>query len=112
VAAIGKLYEIEWQAREEKLTHSEREAMRARECPALLAALKVLITETGAGALPKNALGKACTYALNQWEKGERCAGPGRGIVEIDNNWTENAMREIARGLKNWIQIGSGSSGR
>ena len=111
VAAIGKLYDVERQAREEKLTHTEREAMRARECPALLSTLKALITETGAGALPKSALGKACTYALNQWERVERYAGPGHGRVEIDNNWAENAMRGIALGRKNWIQIGSESSG-
>ena len=110
--AAGRLsYDIERQAREEKLTHSEREAKRARECPALLSALKALITETGAGALPKSALGKACTYALNQWERVELYAGSGHGIVEIDNNWAENAMRGIALGRKNWIQIGSESSG-
>ena len=41
----------------------------------------------------------------------ERYAGPGHGIVEIDNNRAENAMRGIALGRKNWIQIGSESSG-
>ena len=66
VAAIGKFYDIERQAREENLTHSDREAMRARECPSLLAALKALIIQIAAGALPKSTLGKACTYALNQ----------------------------------------------
>ena len=85
--------------------------MRAKECPALLAALKALIIQTAMGALPKSALGKACAYALNQWERVERYAGPGHGMVEIDNNWAENAMRGIALGRKNWIQIGSESSG-
>jgi hypothetical protein len=111
VAAIGALYELERQAREAKLTFSEREALRARECPTRLAALKTLITQSGAGALPKSALGKACTYALNQWERLERYAGPGHGMVEIDNNWAENAMRGVALGRKNWIQIGSESAG-
>jgi len=111
VAAIGALYELERQAREAKLTFSEREALRARECPSRLAALKTLITQSGAGALPKSALGKACTYALNQWERLERYAGPGHGMVEIDNNWAENAMRGVALGRKNWIQIGSESAG-
>ena len=110
VAAIGALYELERQAREAKLTSSEREALRARECPSRLAALKTLIT-SGAGALPKSALGKACTYALNQWERLVRYAEPGHGMVEIDNNWAENAMRGVALGRKNWIQIGSESAG-
>ena len=111
VAAIGALYEIERAAREAKLTFSEREALRAQECPSRLSALKVLITQSGAGALPKSALGKACAYALKQWERLERYAEPGHGMVEIDNNWAENAMRGVALGRKNWIQIGSESAG-
>ena len=27
--------------------------------------------------------------------------------MEIDNNWAENGMREIALGHKNWMHIGS-----
>ena len=111
VAAIGALYEIERQAREANLTFSEREALRGRECRSRLAALKTLITQSGAEALPKSALGKACTYALKQWERLERYAEPGHGMVEIDNNWAENAMRGVALGRKNWIQIGSESAG-
>ena len=60
---------------------------------------------------PQSALGKACAYALNQWERLERYACPGHGMVEIDNNWAENAMRGVALGRKNWIQIGSESAG-
>ena len=41
----------------------------------------------------------------------ERYAGPGHGMVEIDNNRAENAMRGGALGRKNWIQIGSESAG-
>ena len=111
VGAIGKLYELERVAREGGLTHLEREALRLRECPALLASLKALLTQSGAGALPKSALGRACSYALKQWERLERYAAVGNGMVEIDNNWAENAMRPIALGRKNWIQIGSEGSG-
>jgi len=32
-------------------------------------------------------------------------------MVEIDNNWAENALRTIALGRKNWMQIGSEGSG-
>ena len=88
-------------AREGGLTPSEREALRLRECPALLAALKALLTQSGAGALPKSALGRACSYALKQWERLERYAAVGNGMVEMDNNWAENAMRPIALGRKN-----------
>jgi hypothetical protein len=38
------------------------------------------ITKTAVEVLPKNALGKACTCALKQWKRLERCAGAGQGI--------------------------------
>jgi hypothetical protein len=44
-------------------------------------------------------------------ERLERYAEPGHGMLEIDNNWAENAMRGVALGRKNWIQIGSESAG-
>jgi len=111
VVAIGKLYEVERQAREGQLTFGEREELRLRECPALLGVVKALVLESAAVALPKSGLGKACTYALKQWERLESYAGGGHGMVEIDNNWAENAMRPIALGRKNWMQIGSEKAG-
>ena len=111
VVAIGKLYEVERQAREGKLTAEEREALRLRESPVLLAEVKALVVQSAAVALPKSGLGKACTYALKQWERLECYAGAGHGMVEIDNNWAENAMRPIALGRKNWMQIGSEEAG-
>ncbi len=111
VVAIGKLYEVERQAREGQLTFGEREALRLRECPALLGVVKALVLESAAVALPKSGLGKACTYALKQWERLESYVGGGHGMVEIDNNRAENAMRPIALGRKNWMQIGSEKAG-
>jgi hypothetical protein len=80
VRAIGALYEVEHRAREANLSAQEREALRARECPALLKTVKGRITKTAVEVLPKNALGKACTCALKQWKRLERCAGAGQGI--------------------------------
>ena len=59
VVAIGKLYEVERQAREGPLTFGEREALRLRACPALLAEVKALVLKRAAVALPKSGLGKA-----------------------------------------------------
>ena len=98
-------------AREGHLTFGERGELRLRECPALLGVVKALVLESAAVALPKSGLGKACTYALKQWERLESYAGGGHGMVEIDNNWAENAMRPIALGRKNWMQIGSEKAG-
>jgi len=111
VRAIGALYEVEKRAREGNLPAPEREALRAAECPALLKRIKELINKTAAEVLPQSALGKACTYALKQWDRLERYAEAGHGMVEIDNNWAENAMRGVALGRKNWLQIGSEKAG-
>jgi hypothetical protein len=102
---------VEHRAREANRCAQERGALRAKECPALLKTLKKLITKTSAEVLPKSALSKACTDARNQWERWERDAGAGHGMVKIDRNWAENGMRGVALARKNWLQIGSESAG-
>ena len=50
-----------------------------------------------------------CDYALGQWERLEVFLT--NGLVEIDNNWCEGAMRPVALGRKNWLHIGSEQAG-
>lgn len=107
MAAIGKPYAVERQARDARPTAVKREALRQRECPALLASVKALVEEGADLALPKRALGKARSYALKQWERLECYAGAGHGMLAIDKNWAENAMPPIALVRSNLIQIGS-----
>lgn len=111
IARIGKLYDVEREAREGNLNAAEREALRGEKSLPLLAQIRSMIVEARAGALPKSALGKACTYAINQWERLIAYAQKGNGRVEIDNNWAENGMRGIALGRKNWIHVGSEQAG-
>jgi hypothetical protein len=58
-------------------------------------------------ALPTNALRKARSYALKQWERLESYAGAVHGMVENDNHWPENSVRPITQGSRNWIQTGN-----
>ena len=109
VAEMAKLYAVEKEAREGKLTHSEREALRKLRSVPVLATLKERITALNAKHPPKTPFGKACRYALGQWERLSVFAKHGE--VEIDNNWCENAMRPIALGRKNWLHIGSEEAG-
>ena len=111
VAKIAKLYEVEQDARDRQLDAAGREALRAERSVPLLAELKAMILKVRPEVLPQSVFGKACAYAINQWERLERYAGPGNGEVEIDNNWAENGMRGIALGRKNWMQIGSEEAG-
>jgi transposase len=109
VTQIGELYKIEEQARSSGLPPAERLKLRERQSAPLLAELKKKIVSAKEMALPKGALGKACSYALEQWERVSVFASDGE--VEIDNNWCENAMRPTVVGRKNWLHIGSEEAG-
>jgi hypothetical protein len=111
VVQIEKLYALEAKARELSLSFEAREALRLEHAVPHLAKIKAMVIEARAAVLPKGPLGKACTYAINQWERLERYASAGNGCVEIDNNLAENGMRGVALGRKNWIHIGSEEAG-
>jgi len=71
-----------------------------------------MIIEVKGKVLPQSGLGKACTSAINQWERLVRDVEPEHGMVEIDHSWAENGMRGVALGRNHWIHIGSEGSGR
>jgi len=60
--------------------------------------------------LPKSPMGQAIRYALNQWEA--LCVYTTDGRLDIDNNASENTLRRIALGRKNWLFCGSDKGGR
>jgi len=64
----------------------------------------------GGTVLPKSPIGQAIQYALNQWEA--LCIYTTDGRLAIDNNASENALRRIALGRKNWLFAGSDKGGR
>lgn len=107
---IAFLYLVEKEARTLGLNADERLRHRTgRAITAKLEALKTKIVSIRSRVLPASQLGKACDYALGQWEKLMVYTRDGR--VEIDNNWCENGMRPIALGRKNWMHLGSQESG-
>ena len=55
-------------------------------------------------ALPKSVLGKAVSYAQNQWQALRRYTTDGR--LSIDNNVSERTLRHQAIGRKNWLFLG------
>jgi transposase len=66
--------------------------------------------ERGGSVLPKSPLGQAIGYALNQWDA--LCVYTTDGRLAIDNNASENALRRVAIGRKNWLFAGSDNGGR
>jgi hypothetical protein len=59
--------------------------------------------------LPKSSLGKAVRYTLNQWK--ELTLFLNDGALPIDNNETENELRRLTIGRKNWLFVGSSRGG-
>ena len=66
--------------------------------------------ERGGPVLPKSPMGQAIQYALNQWDP--LCVYTTDGRLAIDNNASENALRRVAIGRKNWLFAGSDNGGR
>lgn len=54
---------------------------------------------------PKGLLGKAISYALNQWDRLQVYLEDG--IITPDNNMAENAIRPFVIGRKNWLFSGT-----
>jgi transposase len=60
--------------------------------------------------LPKSPMGAAIGYVRNQWEALRRYTSSG--YLSIDNNVSEQHMKTIATGRKNWLFTGSENGGK
>lgn len=94
---IAKLYAIE--KRSKQLSALERQQLRKQEAVPILAEFKTWLEKQQV--LPKGYLGKAITYALNQWPK--LLTYLDDGDISIDNNVTERDIRPFTTGRKNWM---------
>lgn len=111
IKQIQHLYEIEKKLREQKASPSLRENVRESESRPIVARIKkaLMIYKARPSILPKSTLGIAVEYALGEWEELEVYLT--HGLVEIDNNLVENAIRPTAIGKKNWLFIGRSDTG-
>jgi transposase len=104
---IRQLYDIEDRALAR--TAEERLALRRQESVPILDRIEARLEELSGRVLPKSALGKAVTYARNQWAALRVYASDG-GLT-IDNNVSERTLRLQAIGRKNWEFLGSAAAG-
>jgi transposase len=109
IGQIAKLYAVEEQARLSGLGPQERLAARQRLSAPVMAQLKARLLEIRQQLPPGTKLAQACDYTLGQWSRLEEFLKDG--LVEIDNNWCEGAIRPLALGRKNWLHIGSEQAG-
>ena len=103
---IGKLYLIERDAKD--LDESARAEMRRERALPLLNALREWLINVRT--VSSTAIAKAIDYTLKRWSALTRYTESG--VFPIDNNPVENAIRPIAVGKKNWLFVGSESSGK
>ena len=104
---IRQLYDIEDRAHEWSLT--ARRELRAAEAIPVLDKIEAYLAELAPRPLPKTSMGKAVTYARNQWDALRRYTEDGR--LTIDNNVSERTLRHQAIGRKNWLFLGSEAAG-
>jgi transposase len=104
---IGALYAIEKKLRGCS-QDTRRSARQARAGP-LLADLKLWLDQTLRQLSKKSALAGEIRYAVARWPALTRYVDDG--LLEIDNNIAENALRTVALGRKNYLFAGSDAGG-
>ena len=109
IERIAQLYAVEEQARLAGLGPQERLAVRQCKSAPVMEQLKTRLVEVRQQIAPGTKLAQACDYTLGQWSRLAEYLKDG--VLEIDNNWCEGAMRPIALGRKNWLHIGSEQAG-
>ena len=99
LAYIRKLYEIENSVK--GLSPDVIYRLRQEKAKPILEEFHDWLLEKATQTPPKGLLGKAITYALNQWDRLIGYLADGR--LAPDNNAAENAIRPFVIGRKNWI---------
>lgn len=104
---IQQLYKVEAQAREQEMSAEQRKKLRLDKSLPILKDFGKWMEQAllSGGLLPKSPIGKAVNYSLKRW--GGLNAYLYDGILEIDNNLVENAIRPLALGRKNYLFAGS-----
>jgi transposase len=103
IARIRLLYEVEATAKEKHLTGAELAAYRQEHARPLLMSFADWLAKEVPRTLPKSKIGEAFVYAANQWPTLIRYVEDGR--LTIDNSPAEQAIRPLAVGRRNWLQI-------
>lgn len=108
LALVQRLYDLEDQAR--ALTPDERLALRLRESQPMVEKIRAFLHgPLYEHALPAGKLRAAMNYVRNNWNELLTFLTDGR--CPLDNNDTEQLMRQVAIGRKNWLFMGSVAGG-
>ncbi|MBW6507806.1 MAG: transposase, partial [Rhodobacteraceae bacterium] len=103
IRRIAGLYAVEKLARE--LPPDKRVQIRQAEAKPAFHGLEAWLNAQLPGVSGKSPLATAIRYALTRMARMRPYLD--RGILEIDNNTAERAMRAVALGRKNYLFVGS-----
>ncbi len=95
------LYAIEKRIRDKSV--EERFQIRQSESRPVMDKLKNWLDKQQSLVPPKSLLGRAITYAQNQWKNLARYLDSG--LLDIDNNAAERAIKPFVIGRKNWLCV-------
>jgi len=110
LAYIRLLYDVEREARDQKLGGEARRALRQAKSKPILEDIHAYLEREQLQVLPKSPEGQAIAYTLTNWKALTRYCEDGD--LEIDNNGAERSLRGIAVGRRNWTFLGSDNGGR
>jgi transposase len=110
IAWISGLYAVERVAREERWADARLMATRGERSRPRLESFGAWLEGEAKKVLPKSPIGEAIAYARSNWTALLRYLESP--YLSIDNNATENAIRPIAVGRKNWLHLGSDRGGQ
>lgn len=102
---IQLLYAIEALARESKMSHHDRHALRLDKSLPIINEIGQYIYNQRNMVTPQSPIGKAFDYCANRWTSLQNYLKDG--MLEIDSNLIENSIRPLALGRKNYLFAGS-----
>ena len=110
IERMKPLYPLEARMREAGLDHRTRKRLRQKIAFPILKNIRRWLRSIKNKVLPKSKLGTAISYTMKQWPY--LVAYLRHGMAEIDTNYVENKIRDIALGKKNWLFIGNEECGK
>lgn len=110
VALLRNVYAVEAQARADGADLDELLRRRQRQSRPLMNRLHTILADLAGRAPPKSTLGKAVTYAVNQWPTLVLFLDDPR--VPLSNAHVERQQRRTAIGRKNFMFAGSDAGAR
>jgi len=102
---IQELYKVEEISKEQNETAEERYQRRLKESLPILNQIGKYIADHRKDVLPSSPIGKAFNYCVERWDNLMNYLQ--NGMIEIDNNRVENAIRPLALGRKNYLFAGN-----